>query len=119
MSPELPLEINLSINQWVEGSPVDCQMSSDKALHHSRKNRERKNKHNHHQKQLGFMGHIQKKRMGTQTHNFKGSMYIWETNGLLNNCEDISEGFWHPQETARKNGLFKKGADFNKKQGQM
>lgn len=97
---------------------MDCQ-SPDKALLHSRKNRERKNKHNHPQKHFRFMGNIQKRKMGTQTHNFKGSTYIWETNGLLNNYEDIFEDVWHPQETAKKNGLFKKGADNHKKQGQM
>lgn len=54
---------------------MDCQ-SPDKALLHSRKNRERKNKHNHPQKHFRFMGNIQKRKMGTQTHNFKGSTYI-------------------------------------------
>ena len=50
---------------------MDCQMISDKALLYSRKNRERKNKHNHHQKHLGFMGNIQKKENGNTNIQFQ------------------------------------------------
>lgn len=42
MPQKLTLEINLSIDQWVGGSPMDCQMNPDKALLNLRKNREQK-----------------------------------------------------------------------------
>ena len=76
------------------------------------------NNHNH--KHFRFMGSIQTKRMGTQTYNFKGSIYILKINGQLNNYEHNSKDVLHFQQISRKNVLLKKRVEnYGKKQAQM